>query len=220
MWCGDCQMKSRFSSRFLTSSFFVVLMMLPMSAHGELELNAAVGPFIGGVNIDVSGKGEGEGNFRPGFDLGLVYWFGLLGVGMEYLSSTMDCGNTTLDFRDLHFCLLVRIQFDQNPAFPHGRIVPYLGIGAFPPPSLKGDFKVRSSVSGGYFTGLLDSYSFELVLKAGLEWMILGWLGIFVEGRIMTGTLEMEFYTYGSETKAKADIPGQVIIGVALHIFK
>jgi len=61
--------------------------------------------------------------------------------------------------------------------------------------------------------------------------MILGRAAIYVEGRIMTGTLEMSEtetwsevsggWIYGREstTEAVADIPtGQLIIGIALHI--
>jgi hypothetical protein len=77
----------------------------------------------------------------------------------------------------------------------------------------------------------LDLQSSQLVLKAGLEWMILGWAAIYVEGRIMTGTLEMSDtetrsevsggWIYGREStiNAVADISmGQPIIGIALHI--
>ena len=216
------------SSRFLWSSSIVVLMMLPLAAHGELEINAAGWAFVGDnrVNVDVvwtyPGSRESiEGHFQPGFGLGLVYWFvgaPFLGVGMEYLSSKVACGNTTTDFWDVHCCLLVRIQFGQNSAFPHGSIVPYLGIGYVGFQNLSGDVNVLSQA--GYKNEGLDLWSAQLELKAGLECMILGWMGIFIEGRIMTedmeGSEEISSYALREEL---ADIPmAQLTIGIALHI--
>jgi hypothetical protein len=227
MWCGRCHIKSSYSSRWLRSSFIAVLMMLSLEAYGELEINTAAWTFAGDnrVNIDVvATNGHGgsrdtiEGHFLPGFGLGLVYWFpraSFLGIGIEYLSSKVDCGYSYTDFWDVHCCALFRIQAGQNSAFPHGRIVPYLGIGYVGFQNLSGDTYVLRQ--DGYHDQGVDAWSSQLELKAGLEWMILGWAAIFVEGRIMTDNLEVA----KPELKGVAGIPtAQLTFGIALHILE
>lgn len=225
MGCRNCHF--RYSSRCLRSSLIVVLMMLPLAAHGELEINATAWAFVGDnrFKIDVaanSSRDSIQGHSLPGFGLGLVYWFPrapLFGVGIEYLSSQVDCGYSYTNFLDVHCCVLVRIQAGQNSAFPHGRIVPYLGIGYVGFQQLSGDFYVLRQ--DGYHKQGVEVMSSQLVLKAGLEWMMLGWAAIFIEGRIMTDDLEGSEEGVYSTRKEAAGIPtAQLIIGIALHIFK
>jgi hypothetical protein len=69
----------------------------------------------------------------------------------------------------------------------------------------------------GYHDQGVDGWSSQLELKAGLEWMILGWAVIFAEGRIMTDNLEVA----EAELKGVAGIPtAQLTFGMALHILE
>ena len=241
MWRWECQKKSRYSASLLSSSFIVILMMLPIAAHGELECRAATWACVGDnkVNIDVNVSGEGscqgtgEVDFpNKGFGFGLAYWFPrapVLGVGLDFVSS-VDHGHT-MEFLAVDICMLFRLQFGQNSAFPHGRIVPYLGVGVGAQ-KLSGPVNIPSKVDSSNEVGV-ELQSSGLVLKAGLEWMILRWMAIYVEGRYMSGTME-------GQKKATMVVPGgwfgpveattscadavakfskvQLVLGIALHI--
>ena len=217
--------------RFPWASFVIVLMMVPREAHGELEISASGWTFAGDnrVTMDVpmtngygSARASKEGRSLPGFGFGLIYWFPgapFFGVGIEGLSSKVECDYSYTDFWDIHCCALIRIQSGRNSDFPHGRVIPYLGIGYVGFQCLSGDIYLLSP--DGYHDQSLEVWSSQLVLKAGLEWMILGWAAFFVEGRIMSGELSGSEMEGSSLSEESASIPGaEFAIGIAVHVFK
>jgi len=233
MWCRNRQIKSRYSSRLLRSSFIIVLMMLPMSAHGELEFNAAGSTTFGDnrVNIDIDDTwhwgttdiGSVDGELQDmGFGLGMMSWpplLRVLGAGIDFSYSKVECGNTTMDLLTLNTCLLMRIQFGQNSAFPHGRIVPYVGMGL----ALHILSGPVSLVSDDFHEDVFD-LGLGFVGKFGLEWIIFSGLAIFIEGRYLStssmeqGELPGNLSNFVHTTLVTTNVSvGQLFIGIAVH---
>ncbi len=224
MWGRDWQTRSGFSSGF-HASLIVILMMVPLAAHGEWELHTSASTFIGDLDLEVDGGkgGHFESDYELGFSFGLAYWFAkvpVVGLGLDVQGGFGHAG-----FNAFGPCVLMRIPFGQNSAFPHGRIVPYVGAG--PVVLAMGDEGFVLNAEG-------------LLFKAGLEWMILGWAGISIEARYLTGDLEgtrtdsySAYYpsgggpwpwrdpysqTYSFTSKGVAQLANlQLAIGIALH---
>jgi hypothetical protein len=174
MWVRDWQTRSGFSSG-LDSFLMVILLMLPVAAHGEWEIHTSASTFLGGLDLIISGGevGQVESDYNQGFGFGMAYWFAkapVLGVGLDFQGGFGHAG-----FHAFGPCVLMRIPFGQNSAFPHGKIVPYVGAGPVIEDMGEEDFEL---------------YAEGLLFKAGLEWMILSWAGISIEGRYLTGDLE------------------------------
>jgi hypothetical protein len=165
----------------------LVLMMLPVAAHGEWVLS-----FFGlsemGANLHFNGEqdfyqkpsieGSADCNFRDmGWGLGVTYWFrraAWLGLGLDETTTKVGDATTKLDAGSLY----VLLRLPKGLAFLHGTIVPYAGIGASYQ-ALDGDValfsgedKVSYSVKAWGFFG-----------KIGLEWDIVGPLAVFLEAR-------------------------------------
>ena len=156
MWGRDWQTRSGFSSGF-HASLIVILMMVPLAAHGEWELHTSASTFIGDLDLEVSGGevGHFDSDYKLGFSFGLAYWFAkvpVLGLGLDLQGGFGHAG-----FNAFGPCVLMRIPFGQNSAFPHGRIVPYVGAG--PVIEAMGEEGFELNAEG-------------LLVKAGLEWMI------------------------------------------------
>jgi hypothetical protein len=224
--------------------------MLPaMTAHGELVCSVlARGPLFGRTTVSATVESR-ELFFEssPDFDLqqaGIgcraVYWFvrvPAFGVGLEYLSSRIGFDNGAMDLVAVYPTMILRYEIGKSSSFPHGRIVPYMGIGI-------GALALRGRV-GPLFPdrpeeGLeLRFQSASVMGKAGLEWIVcrtfgfVSGLAIFLEGRFLAASLSLEEESYyrngtgwfgipmgGSTTrKAQGELScWQLAIGASLHL--
>jgi len=206
-----------------------MIFVVPVAARAELELSASVWttPINNVVYADVTmgyRRDIVESDLLGfGFGFGLVYWFPgiqLVGTGLEVFYAARD----TMKFLEVCPYLLFRIQLGQGQEAPHGRIMPYFGIG-FALVQLEED----SPLFGGTMDQALtlispDGIPSVFVFKAGAEWFVLRWLAFSLEVRFMASTLEMNNpedsdYAPYSTVHAKAALSaGQVAIGLSLHL--
>jgi len=201
--------------RFDLLALVVVLLMLPEVAHGELVFMAQTGWIFFDSNTvsinrdsgvvqqyELSPKRDLQGT---GFGGSLIYWFvrlPALGAGLTVFSSSkVSWDDTPMDFMAICPYLLLRFPFFRSSRFPHGRIVPYAGIG---PAFLKlSGVLVPSSDPLSSFDLHLQTQPVGLAAKAGLEWIIVGKVvsfGVFLEGQYLRGTLGEKKSDYINQT--------------------
>ena len=230
-------------SPILLRIFFLVLITLPMTAWGEFVFSLGGWMAIGGTGAHMEGtkslysepcpvEGSADGSVQNiGAAGGIAYWFArvpVLGVGLDYFSSSATFGDARMTLSALSSCLLIRVPLGKSSAFENGRIFPYVGLG-LAVELLEGP----SAVFPGDEEEQLDSVGF--LGKVGLEYVIVGGLSVFVEGRYMTcefthDSVDDVYYGWywfipvelGRDTTHLAAklSHGQISIGMALHLGK
>ncbi|MGO9309708.1 MAG: hypothetical protein ACLQDL_11880 [Spirochaetia bacterium] len=206
-----------------------IIFVVPVAARAELELTASIWTTLinnvvyADVTMDYRRDIVESDLLSFGFGFGLVYWFPgmqLMGAGLEVFQAARD----TMKFLEVCPYLLFRFQLGQGEELPHGRIMPYFGIG-FALVQLEEDSPLfGGAVDKGLTLISPDGIPSVLVFKAGAEWFVLGWLAFSLEVRFMTSTLEMnnpedsDYEPYGTVHAKAALAAGQVAIGVSLHL--
>lgn len=221
--------------------FFLVLMTLPSTVQGELVVSVGCLAVVGGNAAHIDGtqnlysegyivEGSADGSVQnPGLAVGVTHWFARvpeLGVGLDYSRSSVTFGDAHMTLTAVSPCLLLRVPLGKSRAFEHGRIFPYMGVG-LAAESLDGPVDVFFEEKE------YTLYSVGFLGKIGLEFVIVGGLSVFVEGRYMTCAFMYDnvddsywgWYWFlpvvlGEDTThLEANLnQGQITLGIALHL--
>ena len=154
----------------------------PARAETFLELYGG-GAFPWDTDTTVSGPGFvliGESPYKDSFVVGgrVGYyfegapWLGLA-LDVSYFEADIDLpGGAENDVVPVSLLLMLRAPLVRTPAFPRGRLQPYVGIG----PSL---VYSRSKVGSSTDTSFDPGFDFRM----GLTWMLTRTVGLFAEYR-------------------------------------